>query len=101
MKPVAQRAWAAMMLPPFAWFLGQQSWGQAARLACREGTLGLAIGVATLLLCWAGAVVAWPLRRADEPTRSIAWCAIGNSGLFSLALAYHLLAGSLIPSCWA
>ena len=100
MKPVSPRAWFAMILPPLAWFVGQQGWGQAVRLVCSQGQYGLAIGIATLILCAAAAVVAWPLRNAEGPTRLIAWCAIGDSGLFGLALIFHLLAGALIPSCF-
>ena len=100
MTPVPIRAWIAVCMPPVAWFLGQRGWGQAVRLVCSQGNWGLGIGVAALVLCLAGGVIAWPLRGEEGSTRLVAWCAIGDSLIFAIALCFHLLAGSLIPSCF-
>lgn len=108
MSPLGpSRTWGALAIPPLAWYLDEQGWGQAVRLACASGgpPLGPMVGVAALLACAGAAILAWPAARrsvaepGDQARSFLAWLAVGLAGAFALAIVFQTLATVITPPC--
>lgn len=92
------RTWTALLLPPFAWYGYQQGVSMILSGSCVSVIwAGPALGVVGLILC---ATAVW-LGRA-KPPHVYGWMAriaqLG-AGVFALAIAFQLLATSIVPPC--
>ncbi len=64
------------------------------------------VGVATLALAWAGALIAWRSRSSDaeDPDRRtrkfITLVGLLMAALYSVAIVFQILAGLIIPVCF-
>jgi hypothetical protein len=94
------RAWVAAAIPPSAWYLLQQGWGEVVRQACHANGPALIGGFVCAAIMLLAIGMAWPARRAPDPVRFVALIAIGEAGVFGLAVAFQLLAGFIVPPCW-
>lgn len=92
------RVWSALLLPPVAWYAGQQGLSLVLSGACRSVLwAGPVMGVIALLLC---GVAVWLARAA--PPKPYGWLALMarlGAGLFALAIAFQLLATLIVPPC--
>ena len=96
------RAWTALLLPPFAWFLFQQGLAHVVHVRCNvAGPVGAGWGVASLAVCAAAALLA--RRRADPELMSahpwLCRVALLGAGVFALAIAFQTLAAVMVPAC--
>lgn len=92
------RLWAALLLPPVAWYGDQQGLSLVLSGACRAVVwAGPVLGVLALILC---GVATWLARGA--PPRVYGWLGrIARFGAipFALAIAFQLLATLIVPPC--
>ncbi|MCC2977758.1 hypothetical protein LK533_13860 [Sphingomonas sp. PL-96] len=99
------RPWAALLLPPAAWYVFELGLGSVLKVDCAPvGTwLGLSWGAASLLLCALAAAIAWPCAQpAGDQTPPRAWLsrvALLLAGIFALAIAFQTLAVLIVPPC--
>ncbi len=95
----------ALILPPLAWYCGQQGLGYVLRLQCAAAVGPSALGGAfALLACAVAAWLALGVRR-DEPSPPgrtdavLRIVAMLGAGVFALAIAFQTLAVLIVPSC--
>jgi hypothetical protein len=99
------RPWAALLLPPVAWYVFELGLGSVLKVDCAPvgAGLGLAWGAASLLLCALAAAIAWPCAQpAGDQTPPRAWLsrvALLLAGIFALAIAFQTLAVLIVPPC--
>jgi len=98
---VRARAWTALLLPPFAWFLFEQGLSHVLHAHCGVVGVGLGWGVASLAACALAAGLVWHLARREGALADIwlARLALALSGIFSLAIAFQTLAIVMVPPC--
>jgi hypothetical protein len=99
---IAARAWAALLAPPFVWYLQEQGLAGPLRINCHvaDGLPAIAWGFVSLILCFCAGAMGWPIARAGRDT--IAWIArVGAAGatIFSVAIAFGSMAAALVPAC--
>ncbi|PXA98160.1 hypothetical protein DMC47_09945 [Nostoc sp. 3335mG] len=101
------RPWAALLLPPAAWYGFMVGLGSVLKVDCAPvgHWLGLVWGAASLAVCAAAAAIAWPCARpAGDQTPPRAWLAriaLLLAGIFALAIAFQTLGVLMVPSCVA
>jgi hypothetical protein len=96
------RPWAALTLPPVAWYVFQQGLGMTLRGRCSMAgvPVGTLWGVTSLLLCGAAGWLAWTrIAGGTGSDRFLARIALLGAGLFGLAIAFQTLATAIIPPC--
>jgi hypothetical protein len=95
------RTWIALALPPVAWFVFEQGLSALLHADCTRSGIGLAWGLASLVLCATASRIGWRLRGPHgalaEPW--LAGLAIVLAGLFALAIAFQTLAVAMVPAC--
>ena len=95
--------WSAFVLGGLGWAVSSQ-WGSmrvSDDCTAAEPWQMLILGLAGLIAAAAGALLSWRgLRRAQGPTATfIARISLAACAAFALAVAFHSLAGLLIPRC--
>jgi hypothetical protein len=98
---IRARAWTALLLPPFVWFLFEQGLSALLHADCGRSGIGVAWGVASLIACVVAFRIAWPFR-ARGGTLANPWLArmaLVAAGFFALAIAFQTLALLMVPSC--
>jgi hypothetical protein len=96
------RPWAALTLPPMAWFAFQQGLGFVLRGTCAAAGIpwGPIVGVAALAICGGAVWLAWSRLAGGTPSdRFLARIAILGAALFALAIAFQTLATLVVPPC--
>lgn len=99
------RPWAALLLPPLAWYGFEVGLGSVLKVHCAPvgAWLGLTWGVVSLALCGVAMALAWPCARpASDRTPPRAWLArvaLLLAGIFALAIAFQTLAVLIVPPC--
>jgi hypothetical protein len=95
------RAWTALLLPPFSWFLFEQGLSAVLHADCSLWAVGLLWSLFGLAGCAIGLALAWPLRRAapDPADPWLARLACVVAGFFTLAILYQTLAILIVPAC--
>ena len=99
------RPWAALLLPPVAWYVFELGLGSVLKVDCAPvgAWLGLAWGLASLAVCGLAMAIAWPCARpAGDQTPPRAWLsrvALLLAGIFALAIAFQTLAVLIVPPC--
>ncbi|MBB3912086.1 hypothetical protein [Sphingomonas desiccabilis] len=99
------RPWAALLLPPVAWYVFELGLGSVLKVDCAPvgAWLGIAWGLASLAVCGLAMAIAWPCARpAGDQTRPRAWLsrvALLLAGIFALAIAFQTLAVLIVPPC--
>jgi hypothetical protein len=96
------RPWAALALPPVAWFAFQQGLAFTLRGACEAAgvPLGPVWGFASLAACLAAAWLARSRVSGGTPSdRFLARIALLGAGLFALAIAFQTLGTLIVPPC--
>ena len=99
------RPWAALLLPPIAWYLFELGLGSVLKVDCAPvgGWLGVTWAVASLAACAAAVALAWSQARpAGDQTPPRAWLsriALLLAGIFALAIAFQTLAVLIVPPC--
>ena len=98
---IRARAWTALLLPPFAWFLFEQGLSAVLHAACGQVMAGLVWGAASLVACAVALRLAWPLRGRGEVLADawLARLAMTGAGFFGLAILFQLLAILMVPAC--
>jgi hypothetical protein len=93
--------WLALAVPPLAWYGFQQGLAMTLRGACSAAgvPLGPAWGAASILLCVGAGWLARPRGHQQASDRFVAQLGVLAAGLFSLAIAYQLVATMIIPPC--
>ncbi|MGR6329584.1 hypothetical protein ACU5AX_11005 [Sphingomonas sp. XXL09] len=102
MVSVRARSWAALLLPPVAWFGFEQGLSALLHARCDLAGWGLAWGAASLAACALAAWLARPLARRGGNRLSLLWLArlaLVLAGIFALAIAFQTLAILLVPAC--
>lgn len=99
------RPWAALLLPPTAWYVFELGLGSVLKVNCAPvgAWLGLTWGIASLAICGLAMAIAWPCARpADDQTPPRAWLsrvALFLAGIFALAITFQTLAVLIVPPC--
>lgn len=99
------RPWAALILPPLAWYVFQVGLGSVLKVRCASvaNGLGLAWGVASIGVCVMATAIAWPCARpAGDQTPPRAWLSRGAlllASIFAIAIAFQMLAVLIVPPC--
>jgi hypothetical protein len=99
------RPWAALLLPPIAWYIFELGLGSVLKVDCvRVGAgLGLVWGLVSLAVCGIAMAIAWPCARpAGDQTPPRAWLsrvALLLAGIFALAIAFQTLSVLIVPPC--
>lgn len=99
------RPWAALLLPPVAWYVFELGLGSVLKVDCAPvgAWLGLAWGLASLAVCGLAMAIAWPCALpAGDQTPPRAWLsrvALLLAGIFALAIAFQTLAVLIVPPC--
>lgn len=99
------RPWAALVLPPLAWYVFEVGLASVLKVDCAPvgAWLGLAWGMASLTMCGVAMALAWPFARpAGDQTPPRAWLArlaLLLAGIFALAITFQTLAILIVPSC--
>ncbi len=99
------RPWAALMLPPLAWYVFEVGLGSVLKVRCAPvgDGLGLGWGIASIAVCAVAMAIAWPCAKpAGDQTPPRAWLsrvALLLAGIFALAIAFQTLAVLIVPSC--
>jgi hypothetical protein len=99
------RPWAALLLPPVAWYVFELGLGSVLKVDCAPvgSWLGLVWGLASLAVCGAAMALAWPYSRpAGDQTPPRAWLsrvALLLAGIFALAIVFQTLAVLIVPPC--
>jgi hypothetical protein len=98
---IRARAWTALLLPPFAWFLFQQGLSVLLHADCSRSGVGTAWGFASLIACGVAFRIAWPLRKREGALVNpwLAQLALVVAGFFALAVAFQTLALLMVPPC--
>jgi hypothetical protein len=98
---IRARAWTALLLPPFLWFLFEQGLSHVLHVRCGLILVGLAWGAASLVGCAIAALMAWSLARRRMALSDVwlARLALVIAGIFSLAIAFQTLAVAMVPPC--
>jgi hypothetical protein len=98
---IRARAWTALLLPPFAWFLFQQGLSALLHAACSRAGIGAAWGLASLIVCGVAFWMAWPFRKRQGALVHpwLAQLALVVAGFFALAIAFQTLALLMVPPC--
>jgi len=98
---IQARAWTALLLPPFVWFLFQQGLSALLHVNCSQSGIGAAWGVASLIVCAVAFRIAWPFRARGDTLANpwLARLALVAAGFFALAIAFQTLALLMVPSC--
>ncbi|MGN7161270.1 hypothetical protein [Sphingomonas sp. SAFR-052] len=98
---VRARAWTAIAVPPFSWFLFEQGLSALLHADCRRAWVGVVWGVAAAGLCAGVAWRVWHLRPAvgERGDVWLARLAPMIAALFTLAIAFQTLAVLLVPPC--
>lgn len=98
---IRARAWAALVLPGFTWFLFQQGLSALLHSRCQLWPIGLAWGVASLALCLMALRLAAPLARHEGRLANpwLARLAMALAGIFGLAISFQTLAVLIVPAC--
>ena len=97
-----------MLRSPAALAINHQGIADLVYFHCDAGNPAtvVVVGVATLVVAWAGALIAWRSRRSDaeDPDRRtrrfITLVGILMAGLYSVAIVFQILAGLIIPVCF-
>lgn len=100
------RPWAALVLPPLAWYVFEIGSASALRVSCPAvgGWLGPTWGAACLVVCAIAGWVAWPVASglASDQTPPQPWLAriaLFIAGIFALAITFQTIATLIIPPC--
>jgi hypothetical protein len=96
------RPWAALALPPAAWFAFQQGLAFTLRGDCAAAgvPLGLLWGAASLVVCGAAAWLAWSKTAGGTAgDRFLSRAALLGAGLFAVAITFQTLATLIVPPC--
>ncbi|GAA0750214.1 MULTISPECIES: hypothetical protein [Sphingomonas] len=99
------RPWAALLLPPLAWYVFEVGLGSILKVRCASvgNGLGLGWGVASIALCLLAMAIARPCaKRAGDQTPPRAWLsrvALLLAAIFALAIAFQTLAVMIVPPC--
>jgi hypothetical protein len=98
---IRARAWAALLLPPIAWFTFEQGLSALLHWDCRLWSAGILWGLASLGACCLAVRLAWPLRRPAGPLADpwLGRLAIAVAGIFALAISLQTLATLIVPAC--
>ncbi|MFC3212782.1 hypothetical protein [Novosphingobium panipatense] len=98
---IRARVWLALTLPPLSWFAFEQGLSALLHLRCNATSLGIAWGLASILLCSLAARIAWPLHQRRGPLASawLARLALAVAAIFALAILFQTLALSIVPPC--
>lgn len=102
MVSVRARSWAALALPPVAWFGFEQGLSALLHARCGLAGWGIVWGVASLSLCGLAAWLAGPLARRGGDLLAMLWLArlaLVLAGIFGLAITFQMLAILLVPPC--
>ena len=97
--------WAGLALGTVGFFLAQQIGSDATFENCRAGSpalviVGVILGLGILAI---GALVSWPIFRAEQAGRTrrvIAAISLMSAALFALAIVLPFVAALVIPRCW-
>ncbi|WP_294257100.1 hypothetical protein [uncultured Sphingomonas sp.] len=101
------RPWAALLLPPLAWYVFQLGLGSVLKVSCAPvgDGLGLGWGLGSLAVCAAAIAIAWPCAKpAGDQTPPRAWLsrvALLLAAIFALAIAFQTLSVLIVPTCVA
>jgi hypothetical protein len=102
------RPWSGLIAAGSGWYLHQQLVSEALHFDCRVTAdgVGIAIGVAALLLVAVGALLSWRARPPGTATagpavmrRFIADLSLLAAALAVLGIGFQILAGFLLPGC--
>ncbi|SFK47983.1 hypothetical protein SAMN03159338_4312 [Sphingomonas sp. NFR04] len=99
------RPWAALILPPLAWYVFEVGLGSVLKVRCAPvgNGLGLGWGVTSIAVCAGAMAIAWPCARpAGDQTPPRAWLsrvALLLAAIFALAIAFQTLAVLIVPPC--
>jgi hypothetical protein len=95
------RAWTALAVPPFTWFVFEQGLSALLHIDCTRWPIGLVWGLASLVVCVIAARLAWPLRRHQGSLANpwLAKLSIATAGIFCLAITFQSLAIAIVPAC--
>lgn len=99
------RPWAALLLPPLAWYGFEVGLGSVLKTRCATvgGGLGFGWGLAAVMLCLAAMALARPSPgRVGDQTPPRAWLsrvALVLAAIFTLAIAFQMLAVLIVPPC--
>jgi hypothetical protein len=98
---IRARAWTALLLPPFTWFLFEQGLSALLHADCTRWQIGAVWGAASLVVCGVALRLGWTLHRSGPPLAEpwLARLATVVAGIFSLAIAFQTLAIALVPPC--
>lgn len=98
---IRARAWAGLLLPPFAWFLFEQGLSALLHADCARSGISVLWGAASLLLCGlglrCGRSAAGEGERPADPW--LAHLSMAVAAIFALAILFQTLAILLIPAC--
>ena len=101
----SMRPWAALLLPPLAWYVYELGLGSVLKVDCAPvgSWLGLAWGAASLAICGLAGALAWPgASTVAGQTPGSAWLsrvALLLAGIFALAIGFQALAVLIVPPC--
>jgi hypothetical protein len=98
---IQARAWTALLVPPVTWFLFEQGLSALLHADCSRSHIGLAWGIASLVVCTITFRMAWPFRMRGDLLANpwLAQLALGSTGFFALAIAFQTLAILMVPAC--
>ena len=96
------RSFAALALPPVAWFVFEQGLSFTLRGGCAAAGIpvGPIWGISSLCACALGGWLAWPVARdGNRGDTFVARLAMLAAALFALAIGYQTLATLIVPPC--
>jgi hypothetical protein len=95
------KAWAALLIPPVAWFAFEQGLSAVLHADCSRRYVGIIWGLASLAACAIGLRMGWSLRTQPDALVDpwLARLGIAVAGIFSLAIAFQTLAIAIVPAC--
>lgn len=98
---IRARAWTALLLPPLAWFLFEQGLSALLHAHCGRSGIGVAWGVASLIVCGVAFRIAWPFRTREGALANpwLARLALVAAAFFALAICFQTLALLMVPAC--
>ena len=98
---IRARAWIALLLPGFTWFLFEQGLSALLHSACARSGIGTLWGLASLIVCALAFRIAWPLRNHSGNLANpwLARLALIVTAFFALAITYQTLATIMVPPC--
>jgi hypothetical protein len=98
---VRAKAWTALLLPPLSWFVFEQGLSALLHADCSRWQIGAAWGVLSLIVCAIALRLGWTLGRSGTLLADVwlARLAMVVASIFSLAIAFQMLAIAIVPPC--